>query len=151
MANWNAWAMWSNIPKNPVGATTPSSFSYEKRAVDEAFWATGAKAAAAAMRDEARMRFMLTECLTIIKVVNYEQSVAFVFFVFQNKNRADLYPNSRTWYLLSFKSTSTRTWKNFTILQVTFHYRYARGFAILVRVWWEGEIRPCVLVVYSNG
>ena len=68
-----------NVPKNPVGAITPSSFSYENRAVDEAFGATGAKAAAAAMRDEARMSFMLAQFLTIIKVVNDERSVTFVF------------------------------------------------------------------------
>ena len=87
-----------NLPKKPVGATTPSSFSYEKRAVEDAFWVAGAKAAAAAMREDARMSFMLLVLVltSFSKGVNCERSEA-VFFVFQNKNEASrLVRNSRS-------------------------------------------------------
>ena len=49
----------NNVPKKPVGAMTPSSFSYPLRLVERAFWEAGAKAEAAAITDAARMNFMV--------------------------------------------------------------------------------------------
>ena len=49
-----------HVPKNPVGETTPNSFSYaEAREVLALGWAAGAKADAAAIREVARKNFIL--------------------------------------------------------------------------------------------
>ena len=61
--------MVTNLPKKPVGAITPSSFSYENKAVEEACLAAGAKAVAEAKREAKTANFMVWMMITNVRTV----------------------------------------------------------------------------------
>jgi hypothetical protein len=59
-----SWSMLAERPrgsKNPVGLMTPSSFSYDLRAVEALPWDAGAKAVALATSEATRASFMVSD------------------------------------------------------------------------------------------